>query len=155
LIPHGAHGAEDHPAYALDVMLLQMRIDLLLDLRNFVYVFDAYTTSHVLPRLVAALHLTCCLLYKPRGRRRLHHELKTTVNIGLKDDAHGYFAIVLSGAIVEFLTELHHVDTEGTESLTDLGRGLGYASIDIETHGGLVSGTCIHFYDYIKFHSLT
>ena len=115
-------------------MLLQVRVHLLLNFCNLIYVFYTNTASHVLPRLVAALHLAGSLLDEPGGGRGLDHELKATIDVGLEDDAHGDLAIVLACAVVEFFTKLHHVDAEGTEGLTDLGRRLGDSRVDIETH---------------------
>ena len=126
-------------------MLLQVRVNLLLYLSNFVDVFDTYTACYVLSRFIAALLQTSSLFNEPRGGRWFHDKFKATVDIGLQYDAHRNLAVVLSSPVIEFLAELHHIDTKWTKCLTDLWRRLGNASVHIETHGGLVSGTRIHF----------
>jgi hypothetical protein len=130
-------------------VLLEMRVNFVLNFCDFVQVLNADTPSDVLPRLIRAFLKTCGFLYEPRGGRRLHDKFEASIDVGLKDDAHRHFSVVLACAIIELLAKLHHVDTEGTKGLTDLWGWLGHSGIYIEAHRCFVSRTRIHFVYYI------
>jgi hypothetical protein len=102
-------------------VLSEIGIDFLLYFRDFVYVFYTNTTWDVLSWLVASLLYASGFLYEPRCGRRLDHELEASIHIGRENDTHGHFGVVLASAFIKFFTKLHHVNTEGTQSLTDFG----------------------------------
>jgi hypothetical protein len=111
-----------------------MRVDLLLHFCDFVKVLNANTPSDVLSRLIRTFLESGSLFNEPRCGRGLYHEFEASVNVSLKDNAHGNFSVILTGAIIEFFAELHHVDTEGTECLTDLRRRLSDTCVYIQTN---------------------
>ena len=108
---HGLASAKDLSADALEVVLGQIRVNGLLHLGDLVDVFDTHAACALMPWHRAALLKTRSFLDKVGRGRRLDGELETTVNVCLKNDAHRYIPVELSGPVVKFLAKLHHIDT--------------------------------------------
>jgi len=52
--------------------------------------------------------------------------------------------VVLTSSVVEFLAELHHVEAEGSQSLTNFGVGLRISSEAVNANSGFIGGSRIH-----------
>ena len=118
---HRFAGAADLPADALQIVLCQIWIRLLFDLGYFIDVLDTYAASAFMTWQWASLLQAGRLLDEIARRGRLDRKLKASVHIGFEKNSHGNISIELLRAIVELLAKLHHVDTERTQRLTNLG----------------------------------
>ena len=125
-------------------MLGQIRINLLLNFGYLIHVLDADAPRTLMPWKRAALLKARRLLDKVSGRRRLDRELETTIDVCLKHNTHGHILIEFRRAIVELLAELHHIDTEGAESLTDLRARLCVPRNAVDAHCRFVRWTRVH-----------
>ena len=124
-------------------MLNEVWVDRLLDFSDLVDIFDTNSACTFMTWKRTALLQTRCFLDEVRSGRWLDSELEATIDVGFENDAHRDIRVELSRSIIEFLAELHHIDSERTESLTDLRRWFGTASDAVDPDGRLICWTLI------------
>ena len=117
----------------------------MLDFRNFVEVLYTDAAAMLMTGFYTAFLKPSSFLDEPSCWGRLDDKSKAAIDISLKYDSHRHFRVELLSAIVKFLAECHHINTERTQSLTDLWRRLCIASETIDANCCLKCRACIHF----------
>jgi len=102
----------------------KVRVNFLLDFGNFINVFNRHSASRDVARLCASLLERGGLLNEPAGWGRLDDKFEGSVDVGCELNSHWDVLVVGTSTFVELLAKLHHVDSQRTESLTNLWGGL-------------------------------